>query len=86
MVIVPYLKYVIHQNINIRNKIFGLIEQLLEISTTEESCCSFLEINIRKGRFPFEFFNVLRDMGRVIEVIYSNNMIDRWISFNRMSN
>jgi len=25
LVVIPYLKYVIHQNINIRNKIFGLI-------------------------------------------------------------
>ena len=66
LIIIPYLKYVIHQNINIRNKIFGLIEQLLNISTTEDSCCGYLEIEVRKGKFPADFFGVLKDINKVI--------------------
>ena len=86
LMILPYLKFVINQKGNIRKQIQHLIEELFTIPITLISCESFLEINIKKGRFPQEFFGVLRDIEPVIESIYSNNMIDRWLSFNRMSN
>lgn len=85
LIIIPYLKYVIHQKIGIRGKLFNLIEELFKVQITYASCESFLEINIRKGKFPQEFFNTLRDIQKVIEEIYANNMIERWLSFNRMS-
>jgi hypothetical protein len=58
----------------------------MQINLTEESCCMFLEISVRQGKFPKEFFAVLKDIGNVLDTIYANNMLERWVSFNRMSN
>lgn len=52
VIILPYLKYILHRQINIRNKILHLIDALLSINITEESAYSFLEINIKEGSFP----------------------------------
>jgi hypothetical protein len=29
---------------------------------------------------------MLKDIDKVLEEIYSNNMLERWVAFNRMSN
>ncbi len=86
MIAIPYLKNVVLNNSSNRNKILLIIDKISKIPQHPSSCLSYLRAKISEGVFPRLYLNCLKEIDAVIEEIERNEMLERWINFNKLAN
>jgi hypothetical protein len=86
MITIPYLKNVILRNNKNKTRLLGIIEQVSRVIQSPSSSLSYLKAKITEGTFPKSYLHYLKDIDSVIEEVISNQMLERWKSFNKMSN
>ena len=86
MIAIPYLKNVVLNNSKNRNKILSMIDKISKIPQHPSSCLSYLRAKISEGFFPKVYLSSLKEINVVSEEIERNEMLERWINFNKLAN
>jgi hypothetical protein len=86
MIAIPSLKTVLLRNSKIRPKLLKIIDEISKITQSSSTCLAYLKAKITEGAFPKNYLQCLKEIDAVIEEIEANQMIERWQSFNKMTN